>query len=126
VGLDPPGDVFIRRTAVGRVVLEAATIRRIVRGGNDDAVRQPAFAATVVREYGVRNHGCGCVFIPVRKHDFHTVGRQHLKRAGQRRLRKRMRVDAQEQRAIDTLLLAVGTNGLTDGQHMPFVKAGFE
>jgi hypothetical protein len=34
-----------------------------------------------------------------------------------------VRVDAEKQRAIDTLLLAVLANGLTDGKYMRFVEA---
>ena len=37
-----------------------------------------------------------------------------------------MRVDAEKQRAVDPLLLAVIANGLTDGEHMPFVESLIE
>ena len=40
-GFDPSGDVVIRRPAVGRVVLEAAVVGRVVRRRDDDAVGQP-------------------------------------------------------------------------------------
>ena len=40
-GFDPSGDFGIGRPAVGRVVLEAAIVRRIVRRRDDNAVRQP-------------------------------------------------------------------------------------
>ena len=63
------------------------------------------------------------VFIALREHDFHPVGRQHFKRAGKRRHRKRMRVHAEKQRAIDLLLLPVQANGLTDGEDMPFIES---
>jgi hypothetical protein len=103
-----------------------ASIGRIVRRRDDNAVRQSGSAAAVVSQYCVGNHGGRGVFVLVREHDFHTVGRQHFERTGKRRLRKRVRIDPQKQRAIDALLLAVITNGLTDGKHMPFVEAVFE
>ena len=40
--LDPARDVRVRRAAVGRVVLEAAVVGRVVRRRHDDPVRQPA------------------------------------------------------------------------------------
>ena len=125
-GFDPSGDVVIRRPAVGRVVLEAAIVGRIVRRRDDNAVRQPCIAAAVVSEYGVRNHRSGRVFVLIREHDFHTVGRQHFERAGTGRHRQRVRVDAEEQRAADALPLAVIANGLTDGQNMPFVESDLQ
>ena len=82
-------------------------------------------APAVVGEYCVRNRGGGRVFVVLREHDIHAVGRQHFERAGTSRHRQRVRVDAEEQRAIDALLLAVIANGLTDGQNMPFVEAAF-
>jgi hypothetical protein len=33
-----------------------------------------------------------------------------------------MRVDPEKERAFDASLLAVLTNGLTDGKHVPFVE----
>ena len=101
---NPSCDVLIGRPAVGRVVLEAAVVGRIVRGCNDDAVRESRISrrpAAVVREYGVGDHWRRGVFVAIREHDLHTVGREHLERAGTRRHGKRMRVDAEEQRAAD-------------------------
>ena len=37
-------------------------------------------------------------------HHLDAVGRQHLERAGERRLRQRVRVDAEKQRPVDALL----------------------
>jgi hypothetical protein len=54
------------------------------------------------------------------------LAREHFDRTGIRQLRTCMCVDAQTQRAIDTLLSVVITNGLTDGKHMPVVGAVFE
>ena len=86
-GFDPSGNLIIRRPAVGRVVLEAAIVWRIVRRRDDNAVRQPALAAAVISEYCVGNHRGGRVFVLIREHDLDAVGRQHLERAGTRRHR---------------------------------------
>jgi hypothetical protein len=37
-----------------------------------------------------------------------------------------MRIHAENQRAIDLLLLPVYANGLTDGEDMPFIEGLFE
>ena len=96
---------------------------RIVRRRDDDAVGESRLAPAVVGENRVGNGRGRGVFIPLRDHDLHAVGRQHLKRAGKRRHGERMRVHAEKQRAIDLLLLPVQANGLTDGEDMPFVES---
>ena len=42
VRLDPAGDVGVGRSAIRRVVFEAAVLRRIVRRRDDDAVSEAA------------------------------------------------------------------------------------
>ena len=101
-------------------------MRRIVRRRDDDAVGESGLAPAVVRENRVGNDRGRSVFVSLCEHDFHSVGRQHLKRAGQRRHRERMRVHAEKQRAIDLVLLSVQANRLADGQDMPFVESLFE
>ena len=51
-----------------------------------------------------------------------AVRRQHLQRAGERRLRKPMRILGQKQRAVAALLGAIFADGLRDGQDMVFVE----
>ena len=123
---DPIGDGALRRPAVWRIVLEAAVMGRIVRGRDDDAVGESCLAPAVVGENRVGDDRRRRVFIPLRDHDVHPVGRQHLQRAGKSRHGKRMRVHAEKQRAIDLLLLAVQANSLTDGENMPFVESLLE
>ena len=53
------------------------------------------------------DHWRGRIFVLRRDHDLHTIGREHLERAGISRNGKGMRVDAEEQRTPDTLLPAV-------------------
>ena len=124
--LDPVGDGGFRRAAVGRVVFEAAVMGRIVRRRDDDAVGESGLAPAVVGENRVGNDRGRGVFVAFRDHDLHPVGRQHLKRAGQRRHRERMRVHAEKQRAVDLVLLAVQANRLSDGEDVPFVEGLFE
>src|SRR5271166_4971219 len=57
--LDPAGHVGIGGAAVGRVVLEASILGRIVRRRDDDAVGEMilVFATAVVNENGARDYG---------------------------------------------------------------------
>ena len=121
--LDPVGNGEFRRPAVGRVIFEAAVMRRIMRGRDDNAVGQSCLAPAIVSENRVRNCRGRRVFIAFREHDFHPIGRQHLQRAGQSRHGKRMRVHAQKQRAVDVLLRSIQANSLGDGQDMPFIES---
>lgn len=70
--------------------------------------------------------GRGGVFIAFREHDCHSVGRQHLQRAGQGRHGKRMRLQTEKQRAVSLFLPAVETNGPADGKDVVLVKSTFE
>ena len=94
------GDVGIRRSAVGRVVLEATVLGRVVRGGDDDAIRQATFAPGVVGEDRVRDRRRRGVLIALCEHHLHAIGGQYLERAHARRLRQGMRIDAQEERPV--------------------------
>ena len=126
LGFDDAGDLRIRRSAVGGVVLEAAVVGWIVRGRDDDAVGEPILAPLVVNEDGVRNRRRRRVFVTFGDHDLDVVGSQHFERAGECRRRKCMGVEAQEQWPGDALLLAISADGLGDGQHMRLVEAAFE
>jgi hypothetical protein len=59
-------------------------------------------------------------------HRVDAVGRQHLQRAAQRGLRQRVRVDADEQRAVDALRRAVVADRLRDRQHVALVERAVE
>ena len=124
--LDPACHLLVRRAAIRWVVLEAAAFRRIVRRRDDDAVCQVGGAPPVPGQDGVRHGWRRRVFAVSRKHDVDAVGGKHLQRAGLRRHGKRMRVDAEEQRAVDCLALAVMANGLSDRENVRFVEALFE
>ena len=76
--LDPVRHVGVGGAAVGRVVLEAAVLGRIVRRRDDDAVREVLLAAAVVDEDGSgddRGRGDAVVALDDR---LHSIARQDL------------------------------------------------
>ena len=124
--LDVSRDVGIGRTAIGRIVFEAAVLGRIVRRRDHDAVGEAAVAALVVGEDGVRNHRRRRVAVVHVDHHLDAVGREHFQRARQRRLRQRVGVDADEQRAGDAAALPVIAQRLADRQDMRLVEGVVE
>ena len=126
LGLDPLGHVAVGRAAVGRVVLEAAALRWVVRRGDDDAVGQALLAATVVAEDGMGHRRGRGVLVVLAQHHLHAIGGQHFQGAGGGRGGQRVGVGTDEQRAVDAFLLAIQADGLGDRQHVVFVEAQFE
>ena len=109
-----------------RVVFETAAFGRVVRRGYYDTVSQPAFAVAVVSENCMRDNRGWRIVVLIRQHDVNAVRRQHFESAGQGRPRKRVGIDAEKERSIDSLLLAVNADRLRDGQDMPFVEGSVE
>ena len=101
--LDPPGDVGVGRAAVGRVVLEAAVLGRIVRRRDDDAVGEAGRAAAVVDEDGARDDRRRRDAVVALDDRLDAVGRQHFERRALGRRRQGVRVLAHEERAVDAL-----------------------
>ena len=120
--LDPTGDISVRRSAIRRIIFEPAILGRIVRGRNDDAVREARCPSLVIGQDRVGNDRGRRVFAAFGDHRFDTVGREHLQRAGKSGFRQRMRIDAHEQRPIDTRRRPVQANRLCDRQDMPFIE----
>jgi hypothetical protein len=114
--LDPPRDVGVGRTAVGRVVLEAAVLRRVVRRRNDNAVREVLAAAAVVHQDRVRDDRCGGDTVVALDDGVHPVGREHLERRALGRCGERVGVLAQEERTVNTAFAPKVADGLGDGQ----------
>ncbi len=108
-GGDPAGGVGVGRAAVGRVVLEAAVLGRVVRRRDDDAVGEGGGAAgagravAVVAQDRVRDRGRrGVAVVGVDQHG-HVVGREDLERGRPRRLGECVSVTAEEQRTVDPI-----------------------
>jgi hypothetical protein len=81
--LDDLGGVGVRRAAVRRVVLEAAAVGRVMRGGDDHAVGQPAGPALVVGADGVADDGGGGPAQPLLDAHLDAVGDEHLEGGGE-------------------------------------------
>ena len=114
--LDPLGHVGVGRAAVGRVVLEAAVLGRIVRRRDDDAVREVLLAAAVVDEDGSRDDRRRRHAVVALDDGLDPVGRQDLKRGALGRRGQRVRVLAHVERAVRALATPVVADGLGDGQ----------
>ena len=120
--LDGTRDVGVGRAAGGRVVLEATVGRRVVGRRDDDAIGQPGAASVVPGQDGVgdarrRREAVGAVDAHI-----HAVGDQHLERGPEGRLRECVGVAAHEQRPIDALPPAVGTDGGRGGHDVVLVE----
>ncbi|KWV87536.1 hypothetical protein PFLmoz3_02819 [Pseudomonas fluorescens] len=126
LGFDPLGDVSIGWATVRRVVLVAATLRRVVRRCNHNAVRQAAGTAPVIADDGVGNRRRRRVLVALGQHHVHAVGRQYFQGAGTGWRRQCMGIQADKQGAGNALSFAVQANGLADSQHMPLVETQFE
>ena len=81
--LDPLGGGGVGGAAVGWVVLEAAVLGWIVRGGDDDAVGAVELEVGVVGEDGVGEGGGGGVAEVFVDHDFDVVGGEDLEGGGE-------------------------------------------
>jgi hypothetical protein len=120
---DPVRDVGVGRAPVGRIVLEAAVLRRVVRRCDHNAVREAGTPATVMDEDGVRDgRRRREASVPI-DHRLHLVGGQNLERGPESRLGHRVGVPADEERALDPLRAAVEADRLADGQDMRLVEA---
>ncbi len=122
--LDPLGRCRVRRSAVRRVVLEAAILGRIVRRRDHDAVGQPALPPSVVGQDRVAQRRRRRIAQLRVDHHLDIVRRQHLQRRRKRRLRQRMRVLRQEQRPVRALAFAILDNRLRDRRDVIVVEAG--
>ena len=120
--LNPAGDIGVRRTAVGRVVLEATVFRRVVRGSDNDAVGKMVFAAAVVNQNRVRYDGGGRDSVVLLNDGFDVVGGQNLERGALRRAGQRVGVLAHVKRAVGSLPTPILADGLRDCQDMGFGK----
>ena len=126
---DPARGVGVGRAAVRRVVLEAAVLRRVVRGRDHDAVGLALRAlrgVVVPLQDRVREGRGGHVVVELVGEHAHLVRHEHVERGGLRRRAERVRVGADEERAGDALRRAVLHDGLRDGEDVVLVERGVE
>ena len=109
-----------------RVVLDAAVFGRIVRRRDDDAIGKAARAPVVVRQNRMRDRWRRRIAAIVRDHCFDAVLRQHFECGNEGRLRQRVRVHTQEQRAVDALPFAVNADRLRHGKDMRLIERALE
>ena len=124
--LDPRGHAALRRTAVRRVVLEPAVLRRVVRRCDDDPVRLPGCSTTVVSKDGVGDDGGRGVAVIAVDHDLDAVGGEYLESADKGRLGQRVRVHSHEQRTGDLVRLAIQADRLRDSENVRLVEGARE
>jgi hypothetical protein len=110
--LDDRGDLRGGRPAVGRVVLEAAVLGRVVRRGHHNPVREPAIAARVIAENRPGHRGRRRVPVPAVDEHAYVVGGEHLECGDERGLGQRVRIAADEQRPRDACAAPVVADGL--------------
>ncbi len=123
---DPAGRVGVGRSAVGRVVLEPAVARRVVRWGHHDAVgaaRVIERPAAVVGEDRVAERRSRHPRVAGVDAHVHTVRDEHLDGAALRRQRQPVRVAAEEQGPADALGLAVVDDRLRGGEDVVLIEA---
>ena len=132
-------DVGVGRAAVGRVVLEAAILWRVVRRRNHDAIRQAGAVqvlAGVVDEDGVRERGCRGIAVGAGRALFgatagidaglDAVGGEHFERGAEGGFAEAVGVHGEEERTRVALAGAVLHNGLGNGEDVVLVKGGME
>ena len=131
---DPARRVRVGGPAVGRVVLEAAVARRVVRRRDDDAVGQAGAggadagrgAGAVRREDRVRDGGGGRVGVARVDPDLDAGRCQHLERRLPGGERQAVGVAADVQRAVRALAPPVLDDRRGDGDDVRLVEGGVE
>ena len=116
--LHPARHVGIGRAAVGRIVFEAAVLRRIVRRRDDDAIGETGFASAIVNEDGTRDDRRRRHAIVALDDRLDIFGGQNFQRGALRGRGQGVRVLAHVQRAVDAVAAAVIANGLRDGENV--------
>jgi hypothetical protein len=118
--LDPLGHVSISRTTVRRVVLETAVLGRVVRRGDDNAVREMLGARAVVDEDRARDDRGRCKSAVTLDDCLHPIGRQNFERCALGRPGNRVGILAHIERAIGALGAPIVAYGLGDSQDVGF------
>ena len=84
----------------------------------------PVDAAAIVRQDGVGERGGGGVAEVLIDHHLDAVGREHLERRGEGGLGERVRILAEEERAVDAVFRAILADRLRDGEDVGLVEGG--
>ncbi len=108
---------------MGRVVLEASVVRRIVRGSDHDAVGETLLAISIVGQDCVRDDRSRRVALIACHTNLHIVGGQDFQGSHVRWGGECVGVTAQEQRSFYTALPAIVGDRLADGQNVGLVEA---
>ena len=124
--LNPPGHVGIGRTAVRRVVLEAAVLRWIMRRGDDDPVCLVLVRPAVADQDRVGDDRGRRDAVVALDEDVHAIGREHFQGRALGRWGGGVAVLAHEQRAINALAAAVVADRLRHGQNVSFGERAVE
>ena len=119
---DPSGHVDICRSAVGGIVFEAAFVRRIVRGADDNAVGKARGPAAIVGKDRVRDHRGRGIAVVLVDHRLDAICCQNFNRGGECRFRQSMGVHAKKERPADAGLAAVKADGLGNRPDMRLVE----
>ena len=122
---DDGGDVGIGRTAMRRIILVAAVLRRIVRRRDDDAIGETRGSSLVVSQDRARDDGGRRIPTVLVDHDLDAIRSKHLNRTRQRRLGQSVRVNSDEQRSCQAGPAAVVTDRLRRRQDVIFIEGVF-
>jgi hypothetical protein len=120
--LYPACHVDIGGPAVGRVVFEAAVLRRIVGRRDRDAIGQSILSPAIVNENRMRDHRYRRYAVVWLNNRFHTVCRQNFNGCALRGTGQRMRILAHVERAVDVMPSAVVANGLRNGEDVRLIE----
>ena len=120
--LDPARDGCISGSAARLVVFKAAVFRRIMRRRDDDAVREICRPAEVESEDGVRDRRRRRVAVIAVDHGVYAICCEHLEGSRESRLRQRMRVSSDVERAAGALTRAVIADRLRDREHVRLIE----
>src|SRR5262249_7094691 len=108
--------------SVGRVVLEAPVLGRVVGRRDDDAVGKAVRPALVMHEDGERERGGRGVAVARIRQDTYFVGGEHLERGDEGGLGQRVGIPSQVERAGDARLGTVVTDRLRGRGNVIFVE----
>ena len=123
---DAGGEIGVRRTAVVRIVFEAAVGGRVVGRGDYNSVGQARAAALVPGQNGMGHGGRGRKAAPGLDPNLHAVGCQHFQSGAPGGFGQGVGVFAQKQGTGHALGPTHVAHGLGDGQNVRFVEAGVQ